>query len=96
SYDICFIPDGDTQGFLRTRLGSDEGEIVSPDGEVLGTHQGYWNFTVGQRRGLHIDRPAEDGKPRYVLETRPESNQVVVGASTLLSVDRIECEDVVW
>lgn len=96
SYDICFIPDGDTQGFLRARLGSRPGEIVSPDGEVLGVHDGYWNFTVGQRRGLRIDRPAPDGAPRYVLETRPGTNQVVVGASELLSVDRIEAESVVW
>ncbi len=96
SYDICFIPDGDTQGFLRARLGSRPGEIVSPDGEVLGVHDGYWNFTVGQRRGLRIDRPVPDGAPRYVLETRPGANQVVVGASELLSVDRIEAESVVW
>jgi len=96
SYDICFIPDGDTQGFLRERLGSRPGQIVAPDGQVLGAHDGYWNFTVGQRRGLRIDRPAADGAPRYVLETRPGTNQVVVGAAELLSVDRITCEDTVW
>ena len=43
SYDICFIPDGDTQGFLRAHLGASEGDIVTPDGEVLGRHEGYWN-----------------------------------------------------
>ncbi len=96
SYDICFIPDGDTQGFLRERLGSRPGEIVSTDGEVLGVHDGYWNFTVGQRRGLKIDRPAQNGAPRYVLETRARANQVVVGAAELLSVDHIICGDVVW
>lgn len=96
SYDICFIPDGDTQGFLRSHLGVDRGNIVTPDGQVLGTHQGYWNFTIGQRRGLHIDRPAADGRPRYVLETRPQSNEVVVGASELLSVSRIEADQCVW
>ena len=96
SYDICFIPDGDTQGFLRAHLGSAEGEIVTPDGRVLGRHGGYWNYTVGQRKGLGIGVPAPDGRPRYVLETRPETNQVVVGASELLTVDRIECSDAVW
>lgn len=96
SYDICFIPDGDTKGFLRARLGTAPGRILSPGGEVLGEHEGYWNFTVGQRKGLRIDRPAEDGRPRYVLETRPATNEVVVGASELLSVDCIECTDVVW
>ncbi|QPK80597.1 tRNA 2-thiouridine(34) synthase MnmA [Schaalia sp. ZJ405] len=96
SYDICFIPDGDTQGFLRQHLGSASGDIVTPEGEVLGTHSGYWNFTIGQRRGLHIDRPAPDGRPRYVLETRPSTNQVVVGASELLSVNRIDASHLVW
>ena len=96
SYDICFIPDGDTQGFLRSHLGAAEGDIVTPDGEVLGRHEGYWNYTVGQRKGLGIGAPAPDGRPRYVLETRPETNQVVVGASELLSISRIEATDAVW
>ena len=96
SYDICFIPDGDTQGFLRAHLGARPGEIVDPDGNVLGEHSGYFQYTVGQRKGLHLGRPAADGRPRYVLETRPETNQVVVGATELLSVDRIIGADVVW
>ena len=92
SYDICFIPDGDTQGFLRSHLGTAVGDIVTPDGLVVGHHQGYWNFTVGQRKGLNLGNPAPDGKPRYVVETRPATNQVVVGASQLLSIDTIDCE----
>lgn len=96
SFDICFIPDGDTQGFLRRHLGERPGEIVDADGNVLGSHQGYYQFTVGQRKGLRIGTPAADGQPRYVLETRPEHNQVVVGAKELLSVDQIEADDLVW
>lgn len=96
SYDICFIPDGDTQGFLRAHLGSAEGEIVTPDGQVLGHHAGYWNYTVGQRKGLRIGEPAPDGRPRYVIQTRPETNQVVVGASELLSITRISATNAVW
>ena len=69
---------------------------MTPDGEVLGHHEGYWNYTVGQRKGLGIGAPAPDGRPRYVLETRPESNQVVVGASELLSISRITATDAVW
>lgn len=96
SYDICFIPDGDTGKFLRTALGENPGEIVDTEGNVVGEHSGYYQFTVGQRKGLGIGKPAADGKPRYVLETDPQTNQVVVGASTLLSVDTIYGEGAVW
>ena len=85
SYDICFVGDGDTRGFLTRSLGAHEGTMVSPDGEVLGTHQGYFGFTVGQRKGLGLSQPAEDGRPRYVIETRPATNEVVVGPEELLS-----------
>lgn len=89
SYDICFIPDGDTAGFLERRLGRAPGEIVDADGQVLGSHDGYYRFTVGQRKGLRIDRPSPSGRPRYVLETNPRTNQVVVGEAELLSVDTL-------
>lgn len=95
SYDICFIADGDTGGFLRRSLGDQPGQIVDTQGHVLGQHSGAYQFTVGQRKGLNLTRPAADGKPRYVLSTDIASNQVVVGASELLSVDRIEAADAV-
>lgn len=96
SYDICFIPDGDTQGFLRKRLGESTGDIVDVDGNVLGTHRGHFEYTVGQRKGLGIDRPAADGRPRYVLETRPKENVVVVGPAELLSVDTVITRELTW
>lgn len=89
SYDICFIPDGDTSGFLERHLGARPGEIVDTEGKVLGTHQGYYRFTIGQRKGLRIERPTASGKPRYVLKTNPSTNTVVVGEAELLSVDTI-------
>ncbi|WP_426309183.1 tRNA 2-thiouridine(34) synthase MnmA [Cellulosimicrobium sp. E-16] len=96
SYDICFVADGDTQGFLRDRLGARPGEIVDAEGTVLGEHDGAYAYTVGQRKGLGIDRPAADGRPRYVLDVQPASNRVVVGPAELLSVDRIEAGAAVW
>lgn len=96
SYDICFIPDGDTGGFLERHLGSSEGEIVDTDGNVLGTHQGYYRFTIGQRKGLRIGKPSETGRPRYVLGTDPGTNRVLVGESELLSVDTITTRNLVW
>lgn len=95
SYDICFIPDGDTAGFLRRNLGEKPGKIIDSSGQVVGEHQGAYQFTVGQRKGLRLGRPAEDGKPRYVVSTDPKTNTVVVGASTLLSVDQLAGEGTV-
>lgn len=95
SYDICFVADGDTRGFLTRSLGAHEGSMVSPDGEVLGTHQGYFGFTVGQRKGLGLSRPADDGRPRYVIETRPASNEVVVGPEELLSRTTVDGDGLV-
>lgn len=96
SYDICFVADGDTRGFLAARLGERPGEIVDSSGAVVGTHQGAYGFTVGQRRGLGITTPASDGAPRYVVATDPAANRVVVGPAALLSVDEITGGDVVW
>src|ERR1700691_5642454 len=79
SHDVCFIADGDTRGFLERRLGSAPGPIVDTDGTVLGSHNGAYGFTVGQRKGLSVDRPAPDGRPRYVLSIEPVSNTVTIG-----------------
>ena len=67
SYDICFIPDGDTRGWLADRVGSETGDVVERDGTVVGSHDGAHGYTVGQRRGLHLGVPAPDGRPRFVL-----------------------------
>jgi tRNA-uridine 2-sulfurtransferase len=89
SHDICFIPDGDTRGWLNERIEMTEGDILDTEGNRLGTHPGAHAFTVGQRKGLNIGRPAPDGRPRFVLEVRPKDNTVVVGAKELLAVDRV-------
>ena len=86
SHDICFIADGDTQGFLARRLGSAEGAIVDEDGRRVGTHQGAHGFTIGQRKGLRLGVPADDGKPRYVLDISPVDNTVTVGPAEALDV----------
>lgn len=96
SYDICFVADGDTQGFLRDHLGSRPGDVVTADGEVVGRHDGAYRYTVGQRRGLALGRPAADGRPRYVLSIEPVGNRVVVGSADELAVDRIVGERPVW
>lgn len=89
SYDICFIPDGDTKGWLAERVGTETGEILDRTGAVVGSHEGAHAYTVGQRRGLHLGTPAADGKPRFVLEVRPKENTVVVGPKEALAVGLI-------
>jgi tRNA-specific 2-thiouridylase len=97
SHDICFIADGDTSGFLKNKLGSKEGDIVdAATGEVLGSHDGAHQFTVGQRHGLGLKRPAADGKPRYVLSITPVDNRVEVGPRESLRVDVIRTGPPVW
>lgn len=86
SHDVCFIPDGDTGAWLRERLGDAAGPIVDESGVELGRHDGAFAFTVGQRRGLHIDTPADDGRARYVLSISPVSSTVTVGPAEALDV----------
>lgn len=89
SHDICFIADGDTAGFLEARLGAAPGEIVDSAGTVLGSHEGTFGFTVGQRKGLRIGHPAPDGRPRYVLDISPVSRRVVVGPAEELEISAV-------
>ncbi|KQR38498.1 tRNA-specific 2-thiouridylase [Microbacterium sp. Leaf159] len=96
SHDICFIPDGDTRGWLAEKVGTATGEIVDRTGEVVGAHEGAHAFTVGQRRGLKLGVPAADGKPRFVLEVRPVSNTVVVGPKEALAIREISGERFSW
>src|ERR1700744_110931 len=96
SHDVCFIADGDPRGFLSRKLGSAPGSIVDADGAVLGTHEGVHGFTIGQRKGLHLDRPAADGRPRYVLSIEPVANTVTVGSADALGVREIPAGRPVW
>ena len=96
SHDVCFIADGDTRGFLTRRLGTAPGQIVDQDGAVLGGHDGAFGFTVGQRKGLRLDRPATDGGPRYVLGIEPVTRTVTVGPASGLEVREITARRPVW
>ncbi|MGN6634234.1 MAG: tRNA 2-thiouridine(34) synthase MnmA [Oryzihumus sp.] len=96
SHDICFIADGDTKKWLTERLGEQPGDIVDTDGTVVGQHQGAYAYTVGQRRGLALGRPAADGQPRYVVQVRPRTNTVVVGTADLLGVDALVGDHARW
>jgi tRNA-specific 2-thiouridylase len=97
SHDICFVPDGDTRGFLARRLGERPGELVDAvTGEVVGQHAGTHGFTIGQRRGLGVERSRLDGEARYVVEVDAPRNRVVIGTADLLGVDVVEGTHLRW
>ena len=80
SYEICFVPDNDYRGFLKRRVPELEtdlagGKFIDTKGNLLGYHEGYPFYTVGQRKGLKIAL----GKPMYVTEIQPDTNTVVLG-----------------
>jgi tRNA-specific 2-thiouridylase len=96
SHDICFIPDGDTRGWLAERVGAETGDILERDGKVVGKHEGALAFTIGQRKGLNVGFPTDDGKPRFVLEIRPKDNTVVVGPREALDLSELAGSKISW
>lgn len=94
SYEICFVPDQDYAGFLKRYRGHDgtEGNFVDTSGNVLGQHEGYEHFTVGQRKGLGI----AFGEPRFVIRIDPQTRDVVLGIREDLSTTTIHAHDLNW
>jgi tRNA-specific 2-thiouridylase len=96
SQDICFLRPGEKNRFLLDQLGKRPGEIVDRDGRVLGSHNGHFLFTVGQRSGLNLTFSAADRSPRYVVAIDPASNRVRVGARSELEVRSIQVRNVLF
>jgi tRNA-specific 2-thiouridylase len=97
SVEICFVPDDDYVGVLERHLPAGapalaRGPLVSTTGEVLGEHQGYARYTIGQRKGL----PGGFDGPRYVVAIRPERREVVVGTADELAGHRVRLEELNW
>ncbi|MEX0892606.1 MAG: tRNA 2-thiouridine(34) synthase MnmA [Gemmatimonadota bacterium] len=97
SQEICFVPTGHYGDFLAGRLGEEHaalvpGPLVRPDGKVVGEHEGYARYTVGQRRRLGGGR----GEPLYVLGVRPERQEVVVGSAEELERSQVTLGDLNW
>ena len=89
---ICFVPDGDYAAYIEENAGVKipEGNFVTLDGKVLGKHKGIIHYTVGQRKGLGLSL----GYPAFVLEIRPDTNEVVIGTNedsmtTTLKANRV-------
>jgi tRNA-specific 2-thiouridylase len=97
SQDICFVPDGDHAKVIARELGADapalsRGPFVRRDGTVVGEHEGFARFTVGQRRGL----PGGFREPMFVVEIRPETRAVVIGPREDLLGRGVVAREVNW
>lgn len=97
SQDICFIPDGDKNRFLKEQAlqagdSFQPGPVIGPDGKVLGEHPGLSFFTLGQRKGLGV----ATGEPLFVKEMNRETNTLVLGRSGDLSTGSFMCTKSNW
>ncbi len=97
SVEICFVPDDDYVGVLEQHLPADApalvpGPLVSTTGEVIGEHQGFARYTIGQRKGL----PGGSSEPMYVIAIHPEHREVVVGALADLEGSSVRLDEVNW
>jgi tRNA-uridine 2-sulfurtransferase len=97
SQDICFVPDGDHSKVIARQLGADApslrpGDFIRRDGTVLGTHDGFARYTIGQRRGL----PGGFREPMFVVEIRPDTRTVVIGPREELLGRGVVAREVNW
>ena len=94
SQEICFIPDHDYASFIEEYTGRElpPGNFVDLDGNVLGRHRGITHYTVGQRKGLNLSM----GRPVFVVEIRPDTNEVVIGDNNDVFTNVLRCDKLNW
>ncbi len=94
SQEICFIPDQDYVGFIHRYRGGHEtaGELVDTSGQVVGQHDGYHKFTIGQRKGLGVTF----GAPRFVIAIEPQTRRVVIGTREDLARQELSADRLNW
>jgi tRNA-uridine 2-sulfurtransferase len=97
SMEICFVPTGNYVDVLEKRLGTEHpslapGRLVTADGETVGEHDGFARYTVGQRKGLG----GGHGRRLYVLGSRPQTREVVVGTEAELNRSDVSIGELSW
>lgn len=94
SQEICFVPDQDHARFIRERCGNVDrsGDVVTTDGVVVGHHEGFEQFTIGQRKGLRL----AFGEPRFVVRIEPDTRRVVIGTRDDLARSELIAGDANW
>jgi len=98
SYEICFVPQTDSYAAIVEREagitpGEGAGEIVDTDGNVIGRHDGYYHYTIGQRRGINVGGASER---TYVIDVNPFTKRVTVGPASALERSELLAERVHW
>ena len=88
SMEICFMGDADYRSCIES--GGRPGEIIAPDGRVLGTHSGIHRYTIGQRKGLGLTSK----EPLFVVDIQAESNRVVVGSRSTAMTASVAAADI--
>jgi tRNA-specific 2-thiouridylase len=100
SQEICFVPDGDYAGFIDRYLAAEQqtdrlprgGDIVTSNGDVIGSHTGIHRYTIGQRRGIGVSQ----SRPLYVLSIDTTKDQVIVGYDEDLLSDEFTAAGLNW
>lgn len=94
SQEICFVPDNDYASYIEKETGKTfpAGNFVDVKGKILGKHKGIIHYTIGQRKGLGLSL----GAPAFVLEIRPDTNEVVIGTNEDTFHDRLLANKVNW
>lgn len=94
SQEICFVANDRYPDFIEEYCGIEikRGDIVDSSGKILGAHNGFWNFTIGQRRGLGVSHKT----PLYVTAIDPEENTIVVGGLSELKRKKFVVRNINW
>jgi tRNA-specific 2-thiouridylase len=104
SQGICFIGDINVHNFLRDELGENPGDVLDTDGNVIGTHQGHWFYTIGQRHGFELLPKVRTKKqewkhvlpPLYVISKNAENNTITVGYGVETTRSEVVLQDLFW
>ena len=104
SFDLCFLNKTTTQKFIEDQIGKKEGNIIDQSGNIIGTHQGIWFYTIGQRQRLNIDHKKlkkseikfkkEAAPALFVIAKNKDKNELLVGLKEACLAEQLRIEEV--
>lgn len=99
SQGLCFIGKLNFREFLKRYIPEKKGEVLSVEGEVIGSHEGAYLYTVGQRHGFETFKQTTEEKPYYIVSKNIIKNELVVSHKDQLEssgATEVVCQDIVW